>query len=941
MRGSIVWCVAVALGLAAATTVGLLPSRAAAITYTWTGGVNGNWSNAGNWSGGAAPTSGGKLVFPSGASNLTTTDDLPAGTSYASLTISGNGYTLAGNGISLAGKLTDSNAGGANTIALDIAFPASETIAVSYAAETLTVSGAISGAGMVTKASAGGLVLSGTNTFTGGFTMSGGTLSIGSDANLGAVPGSPTAANVTFKGTLYTTGTFAIAANRGIALSSTATIDVAPGTTLTYGGIATGSGALTKADSGTLVLSGANATTGAMTLTGGILSISSDANLGTAPASAKIMLTFNGGNLDTTATFTLNGNRNLKFTQNATIDVAPGTTLTYGGVASGSGTSLTLPDTGTLLLTGTSTYTGDTNVTAGTLMLGSAATLSASSDVVLAGTLDLDGNSNTIGSLAGTGTVTDSSATAATLTTNKDNASTAFSGTIADGAGSVSLVKVGTGTLTLSGHNTFSGTATVSAGTLQYGSATALPTTSDVTSTGSAELDIAGYDVTIGSLAGTGGVEDSGAAATLTTNGDNASTSFTGIIADLSGPLSLIKAGTGTLTLGGTNTYTGTTTVSAGTLQLSKKNALSASSDVTVDATLDIDGTAQTLGSLAGTGIVEDSGAAATLTANADDATTTFSGLIEDLSGPLSLTKSGTGALTLTDNNTYSGATSVAAGTLYVDGSQASSNVTLQGGTLGGSGTVGTITSGTSGGTFSPGDPTDILTGGNLKLTAGSPTFNATLDGPSAGTDYSQFDATGTVNINGASLAISLGYTPANGQVFTILSNAGGSAVTGTFAGLPEGSTLAYDGTNFTISYVGGSGHDITLTAGTPSIALVLAVSPSGGQNPGTNLTYTATFTNAGYTSASQVVISDPVPAHTDFEVGSATASLGSTGLTAAIAYSDDGGATYAYTPVSGGGGAQSGYDRNVTNVRWTLTGTLVSAAPNNTGTVSMTAIIR
>ena len=66
---------------------------------------------------------------------------------------------------------------------------------------------------------------------------------------------------------------------------------------------------------------------------------------------------------------------------------------------------------------------------------------------------------------------------------------------------------------------------------------------------------------------------------------------------------------------------------------------------------------------------------------------------------------------------------------------------------------------------------------------------------------------------------------------------------------------------------------------------------------------------------------------------------LGTTGLTAAVTYSSDGGTVWTYTPVSGAGGAPAGYDRLVTNIRWTLTGALSQTAPNNSGTAS--AIVR
>ena len=126
-----------------------------------------------------------------------------------------------------------------------------------------------------------------------------------------------------------------------------------------------------------------------------------------------------------------------------------------------------------------------------------------------------------------------------------------------------------------------------------------------------------------------------------------------------------------------------------------------------------------------------------------------------------------------------------------------------------------------------------------------------------------------------------------------------------------------------------------------PRINLGKSVNPTGSQPPSTDLTYSVTFTNAGTMSASNFVISDAMPANTDFKVGSVTSSLGTTGLTVAVAYSSDGGGTWTYTPVSGGGGAAAGYDRNVTHVRWTFSGNLSQNSPNNTGNVGFTARIR
>ena len=165
--------------------------------------------------------------------------------------------------------------------------------------------------------------------------------------------------------------------------------------------------------------------------------------------------------------------------------------------------------------------------------------------------------------------------------------------------------------------------------------------------------------------------------------------------------------------------------------------------------------------------------------------------------------------------------------------------------------------------------------------------------------------------------------------------------------GVTTASTLVHDFSGSSYHYnsdYGSAISSITITAlpaPVPNVGLGKSVSPSGSQVPGTDLAYTINFSNGGTATAQSLVISDPIPNNTDFKVGSVTSSLGSTGLTVVVAYSNNGGSTFVYTPVSGGGGAPAGYDRNVTNVRWTFAGNLSQTAPNNTGSVSFTARIR
>ena len=142
--------------------------------------------------------------------------------------------------------------------------------------------------------------------------------------------------------------------------------------------------------------------------------------------------------------------------------------------------------------------------------------------IAAAGVLDLAGINSTIGSLAdsgnsGGGTVTNTSATPATLTLAPTGGSTTFSGSIQDGAlgGQVALTLNGAGTQVLSGVNTYSGPTTITAGTLQMGSDTALPTATPLTIDSLGVLDLGGFSATVASLSdgpfGGGIVTNSGA----------------------------------------------------------------------------------------------------------------------------------------------------------------------------------------------------------------------------------------------------------------------------------------------------------------------------------------------------------------------------------------------------------------------------------------------
>jgi outer membrane autotransporter protein len=305
--------------------------------------------------------------------------------------------------------------------------------------------------------------------------------------------------------------------------------------TLTIG--SAGSGILTILH--TLIIGEFSGSNGTLNLfTGGLLQVGGTnglaAGLGTA--------TFNfGGGLLQVIGSNLTSSVNAALTTTGSTIDTNGFSAAFSGNFTGGG-ALTKIGTGILMLSGTSTYNGATTVSVGTLQAGSTTAFSPSSAFTVNSTLDLNGFSNTVGSLAGTGTVTNSVATPVTLTAGGDNTSTTFSGTLVNGAGSLGLTKTGTGTLTLTGANTYIGGTTISAGVLQIGGGG-----------------------TTGSIVG--GVTDNGSLAFDRTD----PVTFSGVI---SGTGSLSQLGTGTLTLTGANTYRGGTAIDRGTLIVDNAEAL-------------------------------------------------------------------------------------------------------------------------------------------------------------------------------------------------------------------------------------------------------------------------------------------------------------------------------------------------------------------------------
>ncbi len=296
-------------------------------------------------------------------------------------------------------------------------------------------------------------------------------------------------------------------------------------------------------------------------------------------------------------------------------------------------------------------------------------------------------------------------------------------------------------------------------------------------------------------------------------SGSNSSTTSINGALTGTGPLTLVNnLGDDNLRLTVASTYTGSTMVNGtGRVRFDVNGAVATGSALTVNGSA-LFQASSTIGSLAGGGNVFMNGSNA-LTAGGDNTSTTFSGMYQNSGGAAALTKTGTGTLTLSGANTYTGATTVNAGALRVNGSTAAgSAVTVaNGGTLGGTGTVGAVTV-NSGGTLAPGNSPGIINTGNLTLSSSS-TLAIELNGTTAGPQYDQVNVTGTVDLGGATLNVSLGFTPSGGQTFTIINNDSIEGVVNTFNGLPEGGTFSAGARPFQITYAGGTNNnDVVLT---------------------------------------------------------------------------------------------------------------------------------
>lgn len=489
-----------------------------------------------------------------------------------------------------------------------------------------------------------------------------------------------------------------------------------------------GSWALNKTGTGTLVLNGNNSFTGGVTIDGGTIRAGNSNALGTGT------FTVLGAALDIADGVTISNSTSLQADLDINVDAAA--TGTHAGVISSTGLfGINKVGAGTLVMSGTNTYTGLTNISSGVLQIDNIDALGTGTAVINAGgalrstvTGDLGNQINFSG--AGTSILSAAAGTTLTLGSRLEfgDGNTAQFGTATDSG----TVVVGPGSFTIS----TTANIAVGGGTLQ--AATGETRLSSLTFTAASTTVNAGaaLDFNDTTTATSGGVRSLLGAGTVNIGSNSASVldigsgTFTGGITGAGGinVTDVATAVDGTLTLSGTglNTYTGATNIRAGnTLLGGAANAFSAVSAhvLATGGTLDLGGFNQTVGSLAGPGTVTSSIAGAvTLTAGGDNTSTAFSGTLQDGAGTIGFTKTGTGTQTFDGTGkTYSGDTNVNDGSLLVNTTLTQSNTFVNaGGTFGGTGVVQNVT--VNGGVFAPGSATpgsQMTVNGNLDFSGG------------------------------------------------------------------------------------------------------------------------------------------------------------------------------------------------------------------------------
>jgi fibronectin-binding autotransporter adhesin len=635
-----------------------------------------NWNNCAGAH--PVPVDGDIVRFPAGAARRSNQNDL-IGLDLLQIVFTGANYVLSGNGVTVGGllssnvtALTGSDAGPG--LGLPLTLAANTTLVctgnrgvqvggpVTLAGFDLVVqgscdselAGALSGAGTLHKQGLAVLTLSATGGHAGAILAQAGVLVLRANPGSTAVQVAAGASlrvetDTTFNAALQLVGTGSpgigtLAAFNGlpnwagpITVSNGARIEVDGSAILTLSGAIVGGGGLTKTGVGQLVLNGsANTYADGTTLLAGDVLVLSNGGLGAAGFPVVVSddamleleadvysnrpLVLNGAGLLGIGALRSRGadvvwSGPVTLASDAAIGGQLNTTLALSGVVSGPG-SLTHAGLNDLILSAANTYTGATQINAGTLLIRHAAALGAGTAgtvVANGGTLAVDGPLviaeplvlNGIGNSGALRMLDDDNAWTAPITlalanTVINTGPGTFTPAALDGAGG--LQKVGTGTLVLNSGNSYAGLTYITDGVLRVEHPNALgaagSAAAGVDMSSGATLQLAGVTINDEHLSlwgsGTGGIGGLHAATGVNVwNGpiDIPALPSIGVAAgsELSIPAivsgngsGLYKRGEGTLILGGANTYAGTTIVFDGVLRLAHAQALGAADATTV-----------------------------------------------------------------------------------------------------------------------------------------------------------------------------------------------------------------------------------------------------------------------------------------------------------------------------------------------------------------------